>query len=71
MRTTRAVTDPKPNNFLRVAEEQASLLKVGIFGHDDKFICFRIFPDLLVIRLFQTGVTYVAAFRINIGKLLG
>ena len=42
----RAVADSNPHHLRRVAKEKATLMKIGVFGHDSEAVLSGILPDV-------------------------
>lgn len=54
-----AITGSNPNHFRRVAEEEAALMEIGIFGHDREAMLNRILPDRVIAGRAEIGVAHM------------
>lgn len=59
-----AVADSNPHHFRWVAKEKASLMKIGVFCHDDETVLGRILPDGVVTSRAQPNVAHMRGVRI-------
>lgn len=62
----RAIRDAQPDHFGWKTEENASLLKIGVFRDNREAVVFRVLPYSLVIRTPQGTIMYVHRAWINI-----
>ncbi len=67
-RENRAVAKTQPNEFWRMAEQQTTLLKIGILGDDHKSILIRIIPDGGVGSFRKSNLPHMNASGVQVGK---
>lgn len=54
-----AVADSNPHHLRRVAKEKATLMKIGIFGHDGEAVLGGILPDVGVTGRTEPNIAHV------------
>ena len=59
-----AVADSNPHHLRRVAKEKATLMKIGVFGHDSEAVLSGILPDGVVAGRAEANVAHVRGVRV-------
>ena len=62
-----AIASSNPDNLWRVAEQQASLMKIGILADDGEALIPRMEPNALIGGVCQADAVHVNRIRKQIG----